>query len=351
MRVALIKPPHLGSHVRGVGFYAERLFSSLEMGADLQIQWENFSLSPLKYTNLDLVHFTYFDLFYLTFPPVRLSKTVVTLHDVIPLKFPEHFPLGKRGKIIWPIQKKLLNTANAVVTDSETSKKDIVDLTNYPDEKIFVTYLAADPEFKPLKATSVLEKIKAKYKLPERFVLYVGGVNWNKNLPTLVKACHKISVNLIIVGQEALGDQLNLNHIESQSFKEVLSLIKNDSHIKRLGFVPTSELSVIYNLATVYVQPSFYEGFGLPVLEALSCGTPVICGHNSSLSEIGSNVALFTDITSVDNLASKISEVMDWSKVERDRQSQSGVAQARKFSWEKTAKETIEVYKKVLAKN
>lgn len=340
MRVALVKPPHQGSLSRGVGFYAQRLFDSLSKKSEISLEWMNLSFNPLAYQKFDLVHFPYFDFTFSTLPPVRLSKTVVTVHDMTPLVFPGHFPFGNRAKIIWPIQKKLLSGVDAVLTDSNTSKNDITKIAGISKEKVTVTYLAADPAFKKITDTIILYSIIVKYKLPEKFVLYVGGVNWNKNLPTLIQACQQINIPLVIVGKEALGKNLDLNHAESQSFQQVLDLIKNDTKILRLGFVPTEDLVGIYNLAKVYVQPSFYEGFGLPVLEAMGCGTPVICGKNSSLIEIAGDAATFADVTSVDDLADKIVNVKKTGKE---------ILQAQKFTWEKTAGETLKVYEKVLA--
>lgn len=333
MRVALVRPPHGGSLVRGVGFYAQRLFDSL-VTLGLDIHWVDFSFSPIRYSGYDLVHFPYFDLFYLTFPPVRFSKTVVTLHDVTPLVFPEAFPVGIRGKNVWPIQKALLQTADAILTDSENSKRDIIKITGAPAGKVAVTYLAPDDAFRPMKNP------EKKYGLPKDFVLYVGGVNWNKNLPTLVRACKKAELPLVIVGKEALGEGLDLFHAESRPFKELLGLIDDGAKVIRLGFVQTSDLVAVYNLAKVYCQPSVYEGFGLPILEAMSCGTPVVCGKNSSLTEIAGEAGHYANVEDEHDLAAKLLSAKPGKEL----------AQAAKFTWGKTAKATYEIYEKVLGK-
>ncbi|MDO8514951.1 MAG: glycosyltransferase family 1 protein [bacterium] len=321
MRVALVKPPIGGHGSRGIGFYGQRLFEALKKIVD--VNWIDFSLSP--YQNFDIVHYPYFDLFWPTLPPIRNYKTVVTVHDLTPLKFPEHFPLGLRAKIVWPWQKLLLQHVDAVITDSYCSKKDIEAMTGA--KNVNVTYLAADAVFKPLNLKR------------DNFALYVGGANWNKNVISLVRACQKIKMSLVIVGKEFTSTPNE--HIENKPLKEILDLpAGRQARPKILGFVETEELVKLYNQARVYVQPSVYEGFGLPILEAMACGTPVICGKNSSLQEIGGDAVTYADVTNVDDLAEKITHIKD--------SGQAGMTkQANKFSWEKCAKETYEVYKKI----
>ncbi len=317
MKVALVRPPVGGHGARGIGFYGQRLFEALKSFID--IRWIDFTFAPIR--DFDIVHFPYFDLFWPTLPPIRNYKTVVTLHDLTPLKFPEHFPLGIRAKVVLPWQKFLLKHVDAVITDSYCSKKDINEITN----NVFVTYLAADSVFKPLN----LKK--------ENFVLYVGGANWNKNVISLVKACQKIKMPLVLVGKEFTVNPRD--HIENEPLKEILKQVQDDNTISIRGFVETEELVKLYNQAKVYVQPSVYEGFGLPVLEALACDTPVICGRNSSLEEIGGDAVTYAEVTDVDDLANRITTV---------KKTGQEVAQAKKFSWDKCAKETYEIYQKIL---
>lgn len=348
MRVGLVKPPNSGSLVRGVGFYAERLKSGLEKLPEVTVEWVDFSPNPLSYKSFDLIHYPYFDITFPTFTPVIGKKVVVTVHDLIPLRFPKAFPLGKRGKVIWPLQKALLKTASAVITDSHASKEDIGKFTSYSLKNIYPIHLAADPAFKVITDKKFLSNVKKKYDLPDKFVFYVGGVNWNKNLPVLAKACLEGNYNLVIAGKEALGEKISVKHVESESFNEFIDLMGQSPLLHRLGFVPTDELVALYNLATVHVQPSIYEGFGLPVLEAMACGCPEICGRNSSIEEIAGEAALYTDITSSQAIASKIEEVFTLNAKERQKVTQQGLKQAQKFSWEKTAKETLNVYQMVL---
>lgn len=319
MKVAFVRPP-MGRHgARGIGFYGQRLYEAMQKITD--VSWIDFSLNP--FLNFDIVHYPYFDLFWPTLPPVRNYKTVVTLHDLTPLKFPKHFPLGLRAKVVWPWQKFLLSHVDAVLTDSKSSQNDIKNLTGVDS---YVTYLAADLNFKPLNLKR------------DNFVLYVGGANWNKNVISLVKACQKIKMPLVLVGKEFTttpGD-----HIEQRPLKEILDAARMTKDVEFKGFVTTDELVKLYNQAKVYVQPSVYEGFGLPVLEALACGTPVICGKNSSIQEIGGDAVTYADVTSIDDLADKIKNI----KIDSG---QAGMTHARQFSWDKCAKETYEIFRKI----
>ncbi len=326
IKVALVKPPQAGSLARGTGYYIDHLLASLPKYA--QPALVEFSRSPWAYQKFDLVHFPYFDEYFFTLPPVLPKRSVVSILDCTKLKFKDHFPVGPRGKIAWSWQKTRAARAAAVITISNSAKADIKTFFDIPAAKIAVTYLAADPIFKPNQAKR------------GDFVLYIGGVNWNKNLPTLIQACQKISVNLVLVGKEFLAQNVDFSNVENQPLREILALIKNDSHVKIAGFVPTPDLVKIYNQARVYVQPSIYEGFGLPVLEALSCGTPVICGRDGSLPEIAGEAATYANVTNVDDLAAKILAVRPTGKE---------TAQAKKFSWDKTAQDTYKVYAQVLA--
>ena len=327
MRVALVKPPHVGSLTRGVGFYTARLYKGL---LDLKVNMELVDLSyfPTSYSTYDLVHFTYFDPFFLTLPPFVGKKTIVTVHDLTPLLFPEGFPRGIKGEIKWQIQKGLISRAKSIITVSKTSKNDIAEVLNYPKDKIFVTYEAAAEEFRRIP------DIKK-----DNSILYVGDVNYNKNISGLIRAFSKLpqQYNLVLVGKAFLDDSL----VEIKQIKKQIQELNLTYRVKFLGFVESKDLVRFYNRAVVYVQPSIYEGFGLPVVEAMACGTPVVCGHNSSLIEIGGNAVIYADVTNPNDLADRILSA-------RNISSQKLIAQAKKFNWHQTASETLSVYKKLI---
>jgi len=293
-----------------------------------------------------LVHYPYFDFFFFTLPLVKSKKTLVTLHDCTPLVFPENYPVGFEGRINFFLQKMSLKSVKAVLTDSENSKKDIIKYLAVPPEEIYVIYLAADPIYQKLNTNDLKQKTKLKYNLPEKFLLYVGDVNYNKNLLGLIKAFNLVKegeLNLVLVGRAFENRELSEVKILFSSIKD-LNLGRK---VRFLGFVPDEDLVSVYNLASVYCQPSFYEGFGLQILEAMACGCPVVTSNISSLPEIAGDAAVLVNPNSVAEIARGIKKLLE-EKNFRDEKIQAGFSQAKKFSWDKTAEETIKVYEKLL---
>jgi glycosyltransferase involved in cell wall biosynthesis len=197
----------------------------------------------------------------------------------------------------------------------------------------------------------------------------VGDVNYNKNVSGLIKACRELDLPLVIAGKQALevgkeslqlyplaGPQdwtrflFNKPHPETAHFEELSQLFTKSKEVVRLGFVEDNDLVALYNLARVYVQPSFYEGFGLPLLEAMACGTPVVASKIGAHMEIADNAVLFADPKNVDDIAKKIKMVFA-NKNLRQGLIARGLARTKNFSWDKTAKGTLKVYEKVLAKD
>lgn len=245
---------------------------------------------------------------------------------------------------------------DAVITVSETSKKDIVRFLGVPAEKVFVTYEAAGEIFKPVASHESLVTVQKRYHLPDRFVLFVGDINYNKNIPALVEACKMINIPLVIVGKQALElERMNLNHPELSHLlnrKQSLplsgkSLILN--HSLRLGYVPDEDLVKIFNLAAVYCQPSFYEGFGLPVVQAFACGTPVVAAKTQALVEVADDAALFVNPKDPKDIAEGISKLVHDESLRREL-SAKGMEKSKLYSWDKTARQTLEVYNRVLGK-
>lgn len=345
MKVALIHPPLSGHAKRGTGSYTQQLFEALKKRKD----WLDVRL--IQYTDnqdgFDLVHYPYFDPFFLTLPFIRNKPTVVTVHDLIPLKFPNEFPKGIKGTVKWMIQKLSLLSTSATVTDSYTSQKDILQFTWVPKDKIHVVRLAAGNEFRKVKEVRFLQSVRKKFKLQDDFILHVGDVNYNKNITGLIKAfliVHKQipKLQLVLVGK---GFQQN-----SAQLGQLLKLVQDlrlQQCIRRLGYVTLKDLILLYNLARVYVQPSFAEGFGLPVLEAMACGCPVIASDTSSLSEIIGEAAIKINPYKEDELAAVIVGFYQDAKKQEEYKTK-GLLQSKKFSWNKTAEQTIKVYNHIL---
>jgi glycosyltransferase involved in cell wall biosynthesis len=187
-----------------------------------------------------------------------------------------------------------------------------------------------------------LNNVRRKYSLPESFVLYVGDINYNKNILGLIKAFSGLEGNasLVLVGKAFWEKDLP----ETQAIIQLIKSLKLEKKVLRLGFLPAQDLVAIYNLASVYCQPSFYEGFGLPVLEAMACGCPVVAAKNSSLSEICGQAAILVDPENINDMIKGLKKAF----LEKKSLKEKGLTQAKKFSWEKTARQTYEVYQKVV---
>lgn len=337
---------------RGIGNYSLHLLNALKEIPNIEIY--EF-INSIEKKDIDVIHYPWFDLFFHTLPNLGKTPTIVTIHDVIPLKFKQYYPVGIKGKINLYFQKRALKKVNFIITDSYSSKKDIIELLKVDSKKIKVISLAADEQFKILPQSRLL-RIKRKYSLGDKFILYVGDANWVKNLPFLIKSFSNLiklpnmqDVSLVLVGGVFLKRVENINHPELESLKKVNSLIKEDDlegRVKRVGQISTDELVCFYNLAEIYIQPSIYEGFGLPILEAMSCGVPVICSNGGSLPEVGGDAVVYFDPVNSKQFESIILEVLN-NKSLHNKLSKLGLKQAEKFSWEKVAKQTVEVYSNV----
>lgn len=332
-----------GHQHRGLGFYTLRLKQALSLRYNLT----EFTGKPPK--DLGLVHYPSFTLF--TLPPKKSEiPFVVTVHDLIPLDFPQHFPPGIKGRLIWQLQKSWLKQASAIITDSQASKNAIIKHTGINSQNIHVIYLAADPVFKPLVDKNLLQQIKHKYHLPEKFVLYVGDLNWNKNILALTQACLQLKYPLVAVGKQAVNYDYDHRHPENQDLASFQQLAKK--HPRQIicpGFVLTKDLVSIYNLATCYAQPSRAEGFGLPVLEAMASGCPVITSKTTSLAEISGQAALLINPNKKTELSSTLQQCWQ-STTLRIKLSKLGLSQVKQFSWQKTAGKTYEVYQSIYEK-
>lgn len=347
-KVTIDKGPLTGGHaVRGVGAYTRSLIEHLKKIKELKVDAINFQKADLS--KYDIAHYPYFHPFFITLPLSKKTKTVVTIHDLIPLIYPKHYPPGLRGRIKLQVQKLLLRKVDAIITVSETSKKDIVRFLGVPQEKIEVVYEAPRKIFKKLESGDWKLKIKKQYGLPNHFVLYVGDVNYNKNILGLAEACKMAKTPLVIVGKQVVDEDFDKSHPENKPFARFLEKYGNDPQVLRLGYLPDEDLVAVYNLATLYCQPSFYEGFGLPVLEAMACQTPVVAAKTQALVEIAEGAALFADPKEPKDMAEKILRLFEDTEL-RAFLMRKGRDRVKQFSWDKTAKETLRVYGQILQK-
>lgn len=341
MKVAFNSLPlSTGHKVRGIGTYTRNLLSQLQKDHDLQIV-EFGKINEVK--NAGIVHYPYFDLFKRTLPFRKKYPTVVTIHDVTPLVFPQHYPPGIKGKINYIWQKMSLKGVSAVITDSEASKRDINKYLGVKSTKIHVIYLGVDSAYKYIANSKKLEQYQKKLELPKSFALYVGSVNWNKNLLNLTEACVKTDIDLVVVGKD-FQDHNNLDHPEKRDFAKWLKQYSGNSKIHILGYV--DDLVGIYNLSEVLLLPSFYEGFGLPILEAQACGIPVVTSKLSSMPEIAGKGALLVDPNNIQDLVDALREIKE-NKNLKKKLIENGLQNVQKFTWAKCAQEVKNVYKTV----
>ncbi|HSW98162.1 MAG TPA: glycosyltransferase family 1 protein [Candidatus Saccharimonadales bacterium] len=330
--------------VRGAGFYISNLRKSLEKYFP-DNDYTFFDATGSLPADSDILHIPYFEPFFLSLPFVKQYTTVVTIHDLIPIIFKDTFPSGIRGILKWSLQKFLLSFVDGIITDSTCSKKDINRLTHIPLSKIHVVYLAADESFRKLSSQSV-QYLRKKYSLPQNFVLYVGDITGNKNIPRLIEAIEQIGLPLVLVGKAITENDFDKKNPWNKDRMIVQEKIADSRNIHALGFIPTQDLVGLYNIATVFVMPSLYEGFGLPVLEAMACGCPVITTQEGSLAEIAGEAAYYVNPYDTNDIAKGIDEVFKNSQL-RKKLSIQGQERVKEFSWRKTAGNTIEVYKAI----
>lgn len=320
---------------RGVGFYIEHLEKALS----------KLSTVSLTETNPDIIHYPFFDLFYHTLPYKKQIPTIVTIHDVTPLVMSGRYPKGIRGSINLARQWISLQSVSAIITDSENSKKDIERYLRVSGEKIFVIPLAVDPIYKKEVTKEKLKEVKDRFNLPDKFILTVaGGPNPNKNLPSLAEVTDRLDFPLIIVGKGMLQE------VREPVHPELIDMVrlKVYKHLILPGFVSNDDLNAIYRLATLYVQPSLYEGFGLPLLEAMTAGCLVASSNKSSLPEIYHENAITFNPKKLSSMEKAIKKALNLSSTSKLNQIVDAKAKANDFSWSKTAKTTLHVYKRVL---
>ncbi len=266
--------------------------------------------------------------------------TVLTVYDLIPLLFPRQATLQARLFFRWATALAL-RAARHVIAVSEATRRDVLRYFHVPPDRVSVIPAAADPAFCS-RPPAEMEALRRRYSLPECFVLYVGSNKPHKNLTRLVEAWaqvaeHGIRNPLLIAGP------WDPRYPEPRRRAEQLGL----ENIRWLGPVPEADLPALYSAATLFVFPSLYEGFGLPVLEAMACGAPVVCSNTSSLPEVAGDAALRVDPTDVRALAAAITELLT-SPARRVEMKERGLQQAARFSWRHTAVLTLKVYRSVV---
>jgi glycosyltransferase involved in cell wall biosynthesis len=269
------------------------------------------------------------------------AARVVTIHDMSLKLYPECHP-PRRLLINRPLLGVAARVADAVVTVSHSARSDLLAVYNIPADRVMVVHEAAGPGFQPIADRACRARIRMRYGLPERFALYVGAIEPRKNLRRLMEAFAQarragISHELVCVGPYGWSSRDLYEHIDALGLRHVVHFT---------GYVPVEDLPVIYNLGEFFVFPSIYEGFGLPVIEAMACGLPVITANTSSLAEVAAGAGETVDPHDVDALTEAI-RTLATDAARRRELSERGLARAQEFSWARTAKEMLALYGRV----
>lgn len=286
---------------------------------------------------LDLLHVTY------VAPPLLRCPVVVTVHDVSYKMFPEAFSPRDRAmlSLMVPIS---MRKARRVITVSESSKRDIIKFYGVSEEKLRVTHAAPGPLFGPGAGDGQSHAVVDRYAQGRRYILAVGNLQPRKNLKRLIEAY------ALLVGTGAIEHDLLLVGKPQWRATDLLETVRRlgvESRVRFTGYVPDDVLPALYRGADLFVYASLYEGFGLPILEAMACGTPVVTSNTSSMPEVAADAAQLVDPYSVEQIAGAIVSVVSDQELARSLR-QRGLARAAQFSWVKTARETLDVYQEAL---
>jgi len=267
------------------------------------------------------------------------AKSLLTVHDLSFLKYPEFFSARKNFWHRLVKAKKLLKRFSLVIAVSENTKRDIMELGGINPDKVKVIYSGVGEEYKKLPLINYqfsVKRVRDKYNLPERFILYLGTIEPRKNVDGIIRAYNQLRVmscelrdyKLIIAGARGWKSENIYREWDKSAFK-------ND--IKFLGYVEPDDKIYLYNLASVFIYPSFYEGFGFPPLEAMACGVPVVASFASSLPEVVGDAALMVDPYNINDLAGALEKVLVDENL-KNKLIARGLEQAKKFSWRETAR-------------
>jgi glycosyltransferase involved in cell wall biosynthesis len=270
-------------------------------------------------------------------------RSVVTIHDCIHLMFPQYLPnrmaYAYARASMWAAARR----SDCILTVSEASKRDILHFFNVPPEKIVVVYNAIDDHFWATPPDEDVARVRERYQLDHQFVLYVGNIKPHKNLVRLIESFAEFrqigfeDVKLLIIGDEIS---------KLPALRRAVHRHKLHKHVRFLGYVSEQTLGILYRLAAVFVFPSLYEGFGLPPLEAMASGTPVVTSNVSSLPEVAGDAAVLVDPYDVDSIVDGLRRVVGDPALAADLRAR-GLVRAREFSWERSVERTLRDYQDV----
>jgi glycosyltransferase involved in cell wall biosynthesis len=278
-------------------------------------------------------------------PPAARCRAVVTIHDCIHLMFPQYLPNRTAYAYARALMWSAARQSHRILTVSEASKRDIIHFFGVPPEKIVVVHNAIDERFAVAPRDEDVARVRERYQIESEFVLYVGNIKPHKNLVRLIESFDLLRqrgfehLKLLIIGDEIS---------KLPALRRAVHRHKLHKHVRFLGFQPDETLAVFYRLAAVFVFPSLCEGFGLPPLEAMASGTPVVTSNVSSMPEVTGDAAVLVDPYDVESIADGMRRVIE-SPALRQELRAKGIARARQFSWERSVARTRELYREVCA--
>lgn len=265
----------------------------------------------------------------------KTIKKIVTIHDLIFVRYPQYYSFFDRKIHFWKF-KKAADSADKIIAISEQTKRDIIQFLNIPESKIEVIYQGCHKAFKEQQSEDFIQQTKEKFDLPERFVLNVGTIEERKNLLNVVKALKDTDIPLVVVGKK------------TKYFRKVERFVReNKMKVYFLEGVSMDELAVIYKLADIFIYPSLFEGFGIPVIEALFSETAVITSNTSCLPEAGGPDSVYIDPNNFLDIQAKIKFLWQ-NESERKRRAEKGFEFVQKFNDQSIAKELIKIYENIL---
>ena len=286
------------------------------------------------------------DLFYVpsySTPVFNPRKSVVTIHDMIYTRHPEWTDRLERWRFA-TIVKHSARFASRIIAVSETTRRDILELTGISPVKVVVIYPGLDTQFHQVPETD-LTRIARRLDISDPFVLYVGSLHHRRNIGRLIQAFAAVKEKLRLPHKLVLS---GLNQFQFSELEQWIADTQLVNEVLYFGYVTDEELVALYNLAEIFVFPSLYEGFGLPVLEAMACGTPVVTSNVSSLPEVAGDAAILVDPTSTAELATAIERLLTDLPL-RHEMIARGLERCQKFSWRKAAQDTIALFREAVS--
>jgi glycosyltransferase involved in cell wall biosynthesis len=273
-------------------------------------------------------------------PPTLGAHTVLTVHDLSFMRYPACSPKPLLDYLLAAVPRSV-RRAEVILADSQSTRADIVELLRVPEERVVVLYAGVEPRFVRQDGTAIAA-VRERYGLRRPFLLGLGTLQPRKNFPRLIRACHLLRERHHIPHQLVIGGGRGWLYEE---IEETIVALGVQEHVKMVGFVRDEDLPALYSAAEVFAFPSLYEGFGIPILEAMGCGTPVVTATASSLPEVAGEAALMVGAEDVEALADALWRALDDGAL-RQTLIARGLAQVQRFTWSSAAAQLLDIYKR-----